>query len=1080
MLSEFFIRRPIFASVISILIVVAGIVSFQALPIEKFPDITPPVVRVTANYPGATAQTMADTVAAPIEQEVNGVDGMLYMSSTSTNDGSYSLEVTFDIGIDPDIATVLVQNRVSAAEPKLPEEVRRQGLVTKKVSSSLVSVMTLYSADKSRDDLYLANYLQLNVVEEMKRIRGVGDLRINPPKDYGMRIWLDPDKMQSRKLTTQDVVRALREQNVQVAAGQLGQPPTELGAPFQLAITTMGRLTEVEQFENIVVKAGPESRQTLIKDVARVELGARTYEAAAFMNDYPAASIILNLAPGANSVEVARQVNETMKRLSKDFPAGVEYATVLDVSEFINASVEAVYRTLEEAIVLVVVVILIFLQDWRTTLIPLITIPVSLIGSFIVLAALGFSINTLTLFGLVLAIGCVVDDAIVVVENVERNMREKHLPPLEASIQAMRETFGPIIAISLVLMAVFLPTAAVPGITGMLFKQFAVTIAVTTMFSAINALTLSPALCAVLLRDHHAEAAQRLTQRQNFAKRLWNVTFGFLYRYTLGLLFRGFSAGFNWTFERFTNLYGFIVRVMISKVGLVFSLVGFLALLGVTYDSVRRVPVGFLPGEDQGFIIVNVQLPDGASLERTSKVLLGISEQVRKLEGVKLANAIASLSLVAGNGSNNGTIFVRLDDWEERLPKGRDAEAILKDIRQVLGGVKEAVCFAFQRPAIDGLGNATGFNLRLLDKMGLGAQVLQEVADEVVRDGNSQSRLRNLNSSFRASVPQLYAAIDREKVKKLSLSLDDVFGTLNAYLGSSYVNDFNRFGRTYQVNVQAEAEYRVRIDDVSKLEVRNANGRMIPLGAVLKMDEIVGPDRVLRYNLYPSAGVIGEPALGVASGEAMQLVSQVVEAKLPVGMGWDWTALSYQENRDGGQGFLAFVLGICVVYLILAAQYESWTMPIAVVLSVPPAVLGAMWALNLRNMDNNIFTQIGLVLLIALAAKNAILIVEFARALTDEGIPLRKAALQASMQRFRPILMTSFTFILGVYPLVIATGAGASGRQVLGTAVFGGMIGGTLFSLLFTPVLYVTVAGTTNWGRRMFGKEDDAKPVAHP
>jgi hydrophobe/amphiphile efflux-1 (HAE1) family protein len=1066
MFSRFFIDRPIFAAVVSILITLGGWVSFEGLPIEKFPDITPPVVRVSAIYPGASGQVIADSIAAPIEQEVNGVDGMIHMSSTSSNDGTYNLDITFEVGTNVDIATVLVQNRVSVAESKLPEEVRRQGLTTKKVSSSFVSVMTMY--DKSKElgqtprysDIFLSNYLTLNVVEEMKRIKGVGDLRINPPKDYGMRIWLDPDKLRAKRLTTIDVANSLREQNIQVAAGQIGQQPLESYEPFQLQITTLGRLTDEKQFENIIIKSEKEGRQTQIKDIGRVELGARTYDSAAWMNGNPGASIIVYLAPGGNAVKVAQEAVATMDRLKKSFPVNVDYVEVFNVSRFIESSFAQVRKTLIEAVVLVVIVLLVFLQNWRTTLIPLITIPVSLIGTFLVISGLGFSLNTLTLFGLVLAIGIVVDDAIVVVENVERNMADNHLGAREATIQAMMETFGPIVAVSLVLMAVFLPTAAIAGIQGHLYKQFAVTIAVCTFFSAVNALTLSPALCALLLRGHHEEAPKQYMVLRPF---IW------IYDHSLGCLLNGFAWLFNRFFGGVTWVYLACVRLMTSWVGLPFALLAFVGLLGYTAYALKSVPTGFLPTEDQGFVVINLQLPDGASQERTKDILLQVERDIRTVDGVRLANAIAGLSLVAGTGPNNGTIFCNLNPWEERLPRGRSMEAILGDIRPKLMRLQDAIAFAFVLPPIDGLGNASGFNIRLLDKSALGATVLQQTADELVREGNGQAQLRNLNSSFRANVPQLFAEIDREKVLKLHIPLASVFQTLSGFLGSSYINDFNRFGRTFQVNIQAEASFRSQVESIPKLEVRNNFGKMVPLGSVLHMNEILAPDRVLRYNLYPSAGVIGEPGAGVSSGQAMDLVEQIVKSNMPNGMDFDWTAVSYQERKTGGQGYQAFILGIIVVFLILAAQYESWTLPLAVVLSVPMAVLGAFLALILRGSDNNVFTQIGLVLLIALQAKTAILIVEFARVLEKEGKSIRQAAIEAARLRFRPILMTALTFILGVTPLVWAEGAGANGRQALGTAVFGGMVGGTILGVLFVPVLYVTVMNATKLTRRIFG-----------
>jgi HAE1 family hydrophobic/amphiphilic exporter-1 len=1031
MFSQFFIRRPIVACVIAILIIIAGSVAFPTLPVAQYPDIAPPVIRVTTVYPGASAQVVADTVAAPIEQQVNGVDRMIYMESTSASDGSYTLNVSFEVGADVDIASVLVQNRVAIALSQLPDDVRRQGVTTNKVSTNIVSVLALTPTDPAKTpeftDLYLANYLLITVNDEVKRIPGVGDTLIRPGKDYGMRVWLDPDKLRARSLTTVDVLSALREQNVQVAAGIIGQPPVPEGQGFQYTITTLGRLLTPEQFEKIIVRADG-NRIVRISDIARVELGAKSYDTLGRVDGVPSALMVVYQSPGGNSVQVAENLRKLLERMGKELPKGLEFRTIYDTSDFVASAIDEVYRTIFEASGLVILVVLIFLGSVRSTLIPIAAIPVSLVGTFFAMKIFGFSLNLPTLFGLILAIGIVVDDAIVVVENVERNLTEHHLPPKEAASRAMFEVFAPVIGISLVLMAVFLPTAALPGISGQLYRQFALTIAASTFFSAVCALTLSPALAGVILREH------KKGEKHNIFKR-----------------------GFDWTFDRIAAGYGRFIRFLVHPgvIGLVFLV--FLALGALIVWSVGRVPTGFVPDEDKGLLIAEIWMPDSASQERTLEVLKKVETIFGESDGVNHRGGFQGFSLIAGNGSNYAVCFAGLKPWSYRVPRHLDMQAILTEVRGKFAQIQEGYIIAFYRPAVDGIGNASGFDLRLEDRGGVGRMQMQQFTQELVADGNAQSKLRRVSSPYKAAVPQLFADIDREKCKKLGLSLADVFSTLSVNLGSAYVNDFNKFGRTWQVDVQADSRFRYRADQVDQLQVRNARGEMIPLGSLLKVDEAMGPDRVIRYNLYPAAAVNGTGAPGISTGESMAVVEDMIKQKAPQGIGYEWTALSFQEKRAAGTAGLVFVLALVVVYLILAALYESWTMPMAVIFSIPLAVLGAMLGLMWRGMDNNIYTQVGLVLLVGLGAKNAILIVEFAKANREKGMSITDAVVEAARLRLRPILMTALAFILGVVPLVHATGAGAASRQAIGTAVFYGMIGNTFLGLLFTPVLYVVI-----------------------
>ena len=1024
MFSKFFIERPIFSTVISIVIVIAGLVSFGALPIAQYPEITPPTVEVSANYPGANAQVVAETVAAPIEQEVNGVENSIYMSSTSASDGSYNLTVTFEVGTNLDMAQVLVQNRVKLAEPKLPQEVQRQGTNTKKKSTNIILMIELVSPDGRYDELFLGNYATLRLRDTLSRIPGVGDVTIFPPSDYSMRIWLDPRQLKSRDLTTEDVVSAVREQNVQVAAGQIGQPPAPRGQNFQYTVNVLGRLAEIEQFEEIIIKTGEGGRITRLRDIARIELGGKSYDVTSRLNGAPSASVLIYQLPGANAIEVAKKIRATMEDLRRFFPEGLDYTIPYDTTIFVSKSIDQVYMTLLEATILVFIVLFLFLQDWRATVIPAITIPVSLIGTLAVMLAIGFSLNLMTLFGLVLAIGIVVDDAIVVVEATSKHI-DGGMTSKNAAIKAMQEVSGPVVATTLVLLAVFVPAAFLPGITGQMYRQFAIIIAVSTVFSSINALTMSPALAALLLRPQKKEK---------------------------NAFFRGFDAIFRRTETGYASMVGMLVRRSAVMMLL------FLGLGGLTGWQFTSLPTGFLPTEDQGYLIANVQLPNAASQERTQEVLGNIDGILKDTPGVANWVSLGGFSLIDGtNASNAATVFIVMKPWEERTTPELSQPAILAQLQREFGAIQEAIVFAFPPPAITGLGVAGGFQFQLQDRGGVGLEELQTMVQEIIRDGNAQSGLTNLNTTFRVDVPQLFAEVDRTKAKTLGIPLDAVFNTMQTYLGSYYVNDFNKFGRTWQVKVQADHQFRLEPEDIRNLDVRNARGEMVPIGTLVDVREILGPQTILRYNLYPAASITGAAAPGFSSGQALTLMEQLADAKLPTSMGFEWTAMSFQERQVGGEAFLVFALAIILVFLVLSAQYESWTSPAAVILVVPLAVLGTVIALVMREFDNNVYTQIGIVLLIGLASKSAILIVEFAAEGRAQGKSILEAVEEAAKLRFRPILMTAFSSVFGFMPLVVASGAGAASQQAIGTGVVGGMIAATIMSLIFTPVFYVVM-----------------------
>jgi hydrophobe/amphiphile efflux-1 (HAE1) family protein len=1036
--SHFFIDRPIFASVLSILILLVGGLALIALPIAQYPEIAPPTVVISTVYPGANAQVVAETVATPIEQEVNGVEDMLYLSSQSTNSGSMSLTVTFKPGANLDKAQVLVQNRVALAEPKLPEEVRRQGISVKKRSPDLSLVVNLLSPDKRYDSVYLSNYALLQIKDILARLPGVGEILVFGARDYSMRLWLNPELVAARNLTASDVINSIREQNIQVAAGVVGQQPTKENTDFQYTVSTLGRLMEAEQFADIVIKQGADGQITRLKDVARIELGAKDYNSGLFLDGEPTVGLAIFQLPGSNALDTKKAVVEAMEKLKTRFPEGLEYNMVYDTVVFVQQSIDAVVKTLFEALLLVVLVVVVFLQNWRPAIIPLLAVPVSLIGTFGVMAAMGLSLNTLSLFGLVLSIGIVVDDAIVVVENVERHIA-LGLHAREAARKAMSEVVGPIIATALVLVAVFVPTAFITGVSGAFYRQFALTIAVSTVISAFNSLTLSPALCALLLDRAHDDK-DKVTK-------------------LIDRLFGWFFAGFNRFFDRFSAGYARLVGRLIRMTAVVLIL--YIGLNGLNFLAFEKVPTGFIPQQDQGYLILYAQLPDAASLARTQDVVQQATRIVLDTEGVKHLNAYAGFSILSGSSQSNvATMFARLDDFEQRAGRPElHADAVVKKLQQRLAAVQDAYIAVFAPPPVRGMSAVGGFKLQIQDRTNAGIDALQQVNTEMIAKGNQQPGLAGLFTTFRAGVPQLFLDVDRTRVKSMDVPLKDVFDTLQIYLGSLYVNDFNAFGRIYQVVAQADSEFRMKPSDIAELKTRNLQGGMVPLGSLVDVKAITGPDKITRYNMYPAAEINGSTLPGVSSGQAIEVMNKLLNAELPPGFGFEWTELSLQQVLAGNVAMLVFPLSVIFVFLALAAQYESWSLPFAVILIVPMCILSSMAGIWLRDMDNNIFTQVGFIVLVGLASKNAILIVEFAKRRQEEGLNRFEAAVEASGIRLRPILMTSFAFIMGVFPLVIAEGAGAESRRILGTAVFSGMAGVTLFGLLLTPVFYVTVQG---------------------
>ena len=1034
--SHFFIRRPIFAGVLSTVIFLVGLIALFRLPISEYPEVVPPTIVVRANYPGANPKTIAETVASPLEQAVNGVENSLYMFSQATPDGVMTLTVTFKLGTDVDLAQVQVQNRVAQVLPKLPEEVRTLGVTTTKQSPNLTMVVHLFSPSGRYDEVYLRNYATLQVKDVLARIPGAGDVQLFGSGDYAMRVWLNPDKIAARNLTASDVVSAIREQNVQIAAGTIGQQPVSGPVQFELQINAKGRLVSPEEFGRIIVKTGPNGEKTLLKDIARIELSASSYSLRSLLNNKTAVAIPIFQTPGANALQLSADVRRTMEELKKNFPDGVDYSVVYDPTVFVRHSIEAVVHTLLEAILLVVLVVIVFLQTWRASIIPLAAVPVSLIGTFAVMLALGFSINNLSLFGLVLAIGIVVDDAIVVVENVERNIA-LGLSPVEASKRAMSEVTSPIIATALVLCAVFVPTAFISGLTGQFYKQFAITIAISTMISAFNSLTLSPALCAVLLRDHNAP-------KDWFAR--------FMEK-SLGWFFSPFNRLFAWAGDKYSAGVGKVLRKSLV------ALVLYAGLVVLTGWGFNKVPTGFVPTQDKQYLVAFAQLPDASSLDRTEAVIRRMSDIGLKQPGVESAVAFPGLSISGFSVSpNEGIVFFCLKPFEERNSSELSGPAIAAALNQQFAVIQDAFILSVPPPPVNGLGSIGGFKLYVEDRADLGYDVLFQNLQGLVGKSYQTPGLASVFSTFTVNVPQLDADIDRIKAKQEGVPLGNLFDTMQVYLGSLYINDFNRFGRTYQVIAQADAQFRGHPEDITRLKTRNDKGQMVPLGAVVKVTETHGPNRALRYNGFPAAEINGGPAVGYSSGQAEALMSKLAVENLPKGMTYEWTELTYQRILAGNSAIYVYPLCILLVFLVLAAQYESLRLPLAIILIVPMCLLFAISGVWLSGGDNNIFTQIGLIVLVGLACKNAILIVEFARHRQEEGgLSAFQAAIEASRLRLRPILMTSIAFIAGVFPLVVAHGAGAEMRRAMGVAVFAGMIGVTLFGLFLTPVFYLTL-----------------------
>lgn len=1039
-LPHFFIDRPIFAAVLSILIVIVGAIAYPSLPVGQYPEIAPPTVVVSANYPGATAETLAETIAAPLEESINGVENMIYMQSSSTGDGNVAITVTFKAGTNVDQAQVLVQNRVATAEPRLPEEVRQIGVTVRKNSPDLLMVINLYSPDQSLPHQYVANYATLQVVDRLSRIPGVGGVRIIGARDYNMRVWIDPDAAASRNLTVDEIIAAIRAQNAQVAAGSVGQPPfNQGGTAFQLGIQTAGRLTSTDEFGAIILKRSDDGRLTRLRDIARIELGAQDYGTNAYRDTYPSIGIGVSQLPGSNALKTAAAVDAEMADLAKAFPPGLIYSVPFHPTEYIRASIEAVQHTLVEAIVLVALVVLVFLQSWRASIIPIIAIPVSLIGSFAAMAAFGFSLNNLSLFGLVLAIGIVVDDAIVVVENIERLM-EEGLSPREAAHKTMDEVSGALIAIALVLCGVFIPTAFIPGISGAFYKQFALTIVSATAISAFVSLTLSPALAALILKPRaHEETAPPPGWR--------------------GLPVR-FARGFNSSFERLSERYGRLTARLVRSLGMLG--IAYIVLLGIAGWRFYETPTGFIPAQDQSYLIGVVQLPPGASLQRTDEIVQQAAAMARQNPSVKTTIAFAGFDgATFTTAPNAGAIFITLKDFDHR---SASSDQVANELRKAYGAITAGNVLVVPPPPVRGIGTGGGFKMMIEDRSGAGYAALEGAAFKMMMAGNQEAGLSSVFTTFNTKTPRLKADIDRERAEQIGVPVERVFSTLGTYLGSTYVNDFNFLGRTFRVTAEADAPYRDDVGDILRLKTRSASGTMVPLAAVMTLKNDSGPYRVVRFNLYPAAELQGDTKRGFSSGQSLTTMDKLAKANLPAGFTYEWTELAFQQQQAGNTGSLVFVLAVVFVFLLLAAQYESLVLPLAVILIVPMCLLAAIVGVDIMGRDNNILTQIGLVVLIGLAAKNAILIVEFARQGEDDGLEPRAAAERAAHQRLRPILMTSIAFILGTLPLVIATGPGAEMRQALGIAVFFGMIGVTGFGLLFTPSFYII---SRNFGERV-------------
>ena len=1034
MISKFFIERPVLSNVIAILMILIGGVCLFRLAVAQYPEVVPPTVQVTTRYPGASAKTVIDTVALPIEQQVNGVEDMLYMQSYSGSDGTYTLTVTFKIGTDLNFAQVLVQNRVSSALSQLPQSVQSQGVTVQKRSTSILLFVTLSSPNATYDSLFLSNYATINIRDELSRLPGVGNVTVFGAGQYSMRVWLDPNKLYARSLMPQDVISAIQQQSQQVTAGQVGAPPAPAGQAFQYTLNVNGRLAEPGEFENVIVKTGTSGDVTRVRDVGWVELGAQTYSQAFSLNNKPSTGIGVFQSPGANALEVQRAVEKKMQELAKAFPQDVTFDTPFDTTKFVSESINEVYKTLIEAGLLVLIVILIFLQDWRAMLVPATTVPVTIIGAFAAMAALGFTINISTLFAIVLAIGIVVDDAIVVVEGAAHNI-EKGMSGHDAAIAAMDALFAPIVGITLVLISVFLPSAFLPGLTGQMYAQFALVIAATALLSAVNAATLKPTQCALWLRRPVPP------EQRNF-----------------------FYRGFNAVYNRVEGWYSRLITRLVAHSNV--SVVCALILIGIAGYGLSRVPTGFIPIEDQGYLLVAVQLPDGAALERTQRVLTQVGEITGKTPGVDQVITIAGISALDNSSSlaNAGVAYLILKEWSAR-GKGEDLRSLFVGLNEKLSVIEEARILVVPPPPIQGIGNAAGFAMQVQLRDGNSDfNKLQAITSAIVANASTQSALQRVSSPFRSMVPQFDIEVDRIKTQTLHVTTDQIFSTLSSYMGSTFVNQFNKFGRTFQVYAQADAQFRLTPRDIQNMMVRNSNGDMIPLGTVAKITPAVGPSLISLYNLYPSATVIGLPATGYSSGQSIKLMEEIAAKTLPPGAGFEWTAMSYQEKVVGGQIYWAFGLALLLVYLVLAGQYESWLAPISVILAVPLSLLGPMAVLTGLRIENNLYTQIGIILLIALSAKNAILIVEVALELhVRDRKPLLESAIEAARARFRPILMTSFAFILGVVPLVLATGAGANARKSIGITVFSGMLASTCLAVLFVPTFFVVVQRFENW-----------------
>jgi HAE1 family hydrophobic/amphiphilic exporter-1 len=1033
MISKFFIERPVLANVIAILMVVIGAVALYGLPVAQYPEIVPPTVQVTTRYPGASARTVIDTVALPIEQQVNGVENMLYMQSYSGADGSYTLTVTFNIGTDLNFAQVLVQNRVSSALASLPQGVQVQGVTVQKRSTAILEIVTLTSPDGRFDSLYMSNFATIRLKDEVARLPGVGNVNVFGAGQYSMRVWLDPDKMKARGLVPQDVIQALQQQSAQVTAGQIGAPPAPADQTFQYTLNVLGRLDDPEQFANVIVKTGNSGELTRVRDVGRVELGAQTYGQIFNLDGKPAAGMAIFLTPGANALRVAGEVRAKMEALKAEFPPGLVYDVPFDTTRFVNESINEVYKTLYEAAILVLVVILVFLQDWRAMLIPATTVPVTLIGAFAVMAAMGFTVNLSTLFAIVLAIGIVVDDAIVVVEGAAHNI-EKGMSGHDAAIRAMDELFGPIVGITLVLMSVFLPAAFLPGLTGRMYAQFALVIAATALLSAVNAATLKPTQSALWLRRPVPPEERN-----------------------------AFYRGFNAVYARVERGYAGLIRRMARRSGLMVVIA--LALTAGAIFGFTRIATGFLPIEDQGYLLASVQLPDGASLERTQKVLSEVNEIAHKTPGVRQVVTIAGLSALDNSSplANGGVSYIILKDWSER-GKGEDLLSLYLGLNRTLDQIQEARSIVLPPPPIQGIGNAAGVTMQVELRDGsFDLAKLQTVVGAVESNAESQSSIQRVIAPYRSQVPQYTVEVDRTKAETLGLTLDQVFSALSGYVGSAYVDQFNKFGRVFQIYVQADSQFRLRLEDLRNLTVRNRNGDAVPLGTLATVTPTVGPSLISLYNLYPSATIVALPIAGFSTGQTITLMEDLAARTLPPGAAYEWTAMSYQEKLVGGQLLVVFSMALLLVYLVLAGQYESWFAPISVILAVPLSLLGPVSLLTALKIDNNLYVQIGLVLLIALSAKNAILIVEVARELRHQGQSVIEAAMGGARARFRPILMTSFAFILGVAPLVLATGAGANARKSIGITVFTGMLASTCLAVLFVPSFFVVVQRFEEW-----------------